>query len=394
MRGQKGKREDMKKMEKDKSRPYMIIFLTDGKPTIGLTDEDSLVNRIKSANISGTRIFTFGIGTGINTHLLDKITELTRAYRAYITPEEDIEVKVSNFYTNVQSPILTDIRLDFGSGIRGSKVYPRDLPDLFKGSSLTLLGRYRGDGDAVIVLTGKVKNRTRSFTFRANNGFRSATDPDNEKNDFIPSLWAARRVGYLLDQVRLHGKDKELVDEITQLARTYGIITPYTSYLIVEDERTNVRSNRIRREEQTLARIAEQNASIEQLGRDDYTVMQQKSGEGSVRASKEFQQMNVATNYDQAKAGQKRLNFTDREGIQQNVTAQIRNIQGRAVYNTGKYWVDSQIQRQQVSKSRRIQFASSEYFEFLGKEPLAAQFLALGKNVRFILRDILYEIYN
>lgn len=385
------------KMNTDKNRPYMIIFLTDGKPTIGETDENALVKRITSANISGTRIFTFGIGSEINTHLLDKITELTRAYRTYITPKEDIEVKVSNFYTNVQSPILTDIRLDYGSKIRVSKVYPRHLPDLFKGSSITLLGRYKGDGNARIVLTGKVKNRTRSFTFHADDGFKAAGSRDSEKNDFIPSLWAARRVGYLLDQVRLHGKDKELVDEITQLARTYGIITPYTSYLIVEDERENVRRRLIRREEQTLARIAEQDASFEQQNKDDYLVMKQKSGSGSVRASKEFQQMNTAANYAQAKAGRKRMNFTDNSGNRKNVTAQVKNIQGRAVYNTGKFWVDSQIQQQksnQTRQTKRIKFASPEYFNLLSTQPLSAQFLALGKNVRFILQETLYEIYH
>lgn len=388
------------KMDKTTNRPYMIIFLTDGKPTIGETDENSLVKRIKSANISGTRIFTFGIGSEINTHLLDKITELTRAYRTYITPQEDIEIKVSNFYTNVQSPILTDIQLDYGSNIRVSKVYPRNLPDLFKGSSITLLGRYRGDGDAGIILTGKVKNRSKSFTFRAKDGFKAPDSRDNEKNDFIPSLWAARRVGYLLDQVRLHGKDKELVDEITQLARTYGIITPYTSYLIVEDERDNVRRRLIRREEQTLGRIAEQDAGFDRNNRVEYKEMKQKSGSQSVRASKEFQQMNFASNYAQAKAGQKRVNFTDSTGKQQNVTAQVRNIQGRAVYNTGKFWVDSRIQKQkstsasQIKQTQRIKFASTEYFNLLAAKPLSAQFMALGKNVRFILKDILYEIYD
>ena len=55
-------------------------------------------------------------------------------------------------------------------------------------------------------------------------------------NEFIPRLWATRRVGYLLDEIRLHGENAELRDEVTDLARKYSIVTPYTAYLILEDE--------------------------------------------------------------------------------------------------------------------------------------------------------------
>jgi Ca-activated chloride channel family protein len=383
------------KMEKRQDRPYMIIFITDGKPTIGETQEDLLVKKIKNANTSGTRIFTFGIGNEINTHLLDKITGLTRAYRSYISPGEDIEIKISNFYANVQSPILTDIELDFGRNIRVSKTHPGNLPDLFKGSSLILLGRYQGDGDAAVVLTGRIKNKKKTFNFSARDGFKTASDPDSEKNDFIPPLWAARRIGYLLDQIRLHGQDKELVDEVTGLAREYGIITPYTSYLIVEDERDNVRRQTIREEDQTLAQIAGRDRAFDKKGEEEYSVMSKsKSGGDSVRASKEVQQMNVASNYAQARPGESRLDFKDSEGRVQDVTAQVKNIQGRAIYNVGKIWVDSRVQQQKNRRINRIQFASAGFFDLLKKKPLSAQFLALGKNIRFVLDNTIYEIYE
>jgi Ca-activated chloride channel family protein len=383
------------KMEKRRGRPYMIIFITDGKPTIGETNIDLLVKKVKDANTSSTRIFTFGIGNEINTHLLDKITGLTRAYRTYISPGEDIEIKISNFYSNVQSPILTDLQLDFGGSIRVSRTHPRALPDLFKGSALTVLGRYKGHGDGKIVLRGKIKNREKTFEFNAADGFKSAGDPDSEKNDFIPPLWAARRIGYLLDQVRLHGKSKELIDEITQLARAYGIITPYTSYLIIEDEVNNVRRRVIRDEDQTLGQIAGHDSSFEKKSREEYSMMStSKSGGGGVRASKEVQQMNTASNYAQVQPGKSRMKFRDKEGMVRNVAAQVRNIQGRAIYNVGKFWVDSFVQQQKNQAKKRIQFASTGYFDLLKKEPLSAQFLALGKNIRFVLNETIYEIYE
>lgn len=381
-------------MKKQEGRPYMVIFITDGKPTIGETDENRLLKKIESQNTANLRIFTFGVGNDINTHLLDKITEMTRAFRSYISPEQDIEVEVSNFYGKVQSPILTDIVLSYGKGINVSKIYPSQMPDLFKGASVTLLGRYQGHGDAEVVLTGRVKDRERKFEFSAPGGFVTSGDKDSEKNDFILALWAARRVGYLLDQVRLHGEDKELVEEITQLARTYGIITPYTSYLILEDERDNVRRGVIRDEDQTLGQIARVDDRFEGRSREEYGNLAKKSGAPSVQASKEMQELNYAASYDQAKQGGSRLDYKDHEGKARNLAQEVRNIQGRAVYNTGKLWIDSHVQTQKNQQVQRIQFAGPGYFELLKKEPLSAQFLALGKNIRFVLNNTIYEIYE
>jgi len=375
-------------------RPYIIIFLTDGKPTIGETNETTLVKKIKQNNISNTRIFTFGIGNEINTHLLDKITEMTKAYRTYISPQEDIEVKVSNFYTKIQSPVLTDIKIKFGENIKVSKIYPFELPDLFKGSTLSIFGRYKGSGKTKIILEGKVRDRVEKFEYDVTMGFKSISSPDREKNDFIAPLWAARRIGYLLDQIRLHGKSKELIDEITELARTYGIITPYTSYLIVEDEKSRVERRDIRLADQTLAPAARSDREFEKRNREEFHSIKKKSGEKSVQVSKEFQELNVASNYSQMRQGKSRLGYVDKKGNIQNITQQVKNIQGRAIYNNGDSWVDSRIQTQKFKKTIRIQFASKEYFELMKNKPESGQFLALGQNVRFILKDSLYEIYE
>ena len=125
------------------NRTHLIVFITDGKPTIGETEDENLLNKIEKMNNDKTRIFTFGIGNEINTHLLDKITEQTRAYRTYISENEDIEIKISSFYDKVQSPVLTNLSFSFNGGIRTFQSYPNDLPDLFRGSSLTIFGKYK-----------------------------------------------------------------------------------------------------------------------------------------------------------------------------------------------------------------------------------------------------------
>jgi Ca-activated chloride channel family protein len=185
-----------------------------------------------------------------------------------------------------------------------------------------------------------------------------------------------------------------LVDEITELARTYGIITPYTSYLIVEDEKSRVERREIRSVDQTLAPAARNDREFEKRNREEFFSIDKKSGAKSVRVSKEFQELNVASNFTQMRQGQSRLDYVDKSGNVQNITQQIKNIQGRAIYNNGDYWVDSNLQHQKFSKTIRIQFASKEYFELLKNKPESGQFLALGQNVRFVLKDIMYEIYE
>ncbi|MEN8154298.1 MAG: VIT domain-containing protein [Acidobacteriota bacterium] len=370
------------------NRPYTIIFITDGKPTIGETNEERLLNKLKKRNISDTRIFTFGIGNDINTHLLDKLTRLTRAFRSYITPEEDIEVKISGFFTKIESPVLTDLKLGFGRGIKVRKVYPRGLPDIFKGSSIQIFGRYSGSGSSKIVLEGRLANRNKKFIYEGDFTGFSLSD------DFIPQLWGARRIGYLLDQIRLNGESKELKNEIIILAKKFGIITPYTSYLIVEDEKIQVRRRGLDRRHQVLAPATAEYDGFGKKSEGEFKSMQKKNGSNSVRASKEVQNLNKASNFAQSRQGEARLIFKDKLGNLKNLARQFRNVQGRAVYNSGRYWVDSQIQVEKPKKNRKIQFAGKEYFDLLQVYPETAQFLALGKNVMFIYKGTLYEIHE
>jgi Ca-activated chloride channel family protein len=193
-------------------RPFAIIFLTDGRPTIGTTDEERIVANVEKENDGRTRIFCFGIGTDVNTHLLDRITEKTRGFSQYVLPEEDIEVKVSGFFSKIKEPVLANPELKFSGDIRVSKLYPSPLPDLFKGEQLVLVGRYSGRGDSAAVLEGMVQGGSRKFAYDVK--FAETCS----ENDFIPRLWATRRVGYLLDEIRLHGENSELRDEVTELA--------------------------------------------------------------------------------------------------------------------------------------------------------------------------------
>jgi len=354
----------------ESSRPKVVIFITDGKPTVGETDEERLVKRVTNANVEHLRVFTFGVGDDLNTHFLDKLTEATHAARTYVGEKEDLEVPVSSFYEKIKSPVLVDIALEFDRGLGVTQRYPRDLPDLFKGNQLTVFGRYGGTGSNV-TLTGTVDGKRIRIPYVVN--FPSREDD----NELIAPLWAAQRIGYLLDEIRLHGQEKELVDEVTELARKFGIVTPYTSYLIMEDEKVRVRAA-----DQTLnAMPAAPRAAL----KGEYDAMQQSAGAASVQASKEVEAMKNATNMAQTNQGAKRM---------ANMNAQSRNVQGRAVYQIGNNWVDSKVQSVKNQNVRRVQFASKEWFDMLHKEPESAQFLALGRNVRFAMKDEVVEVYE
>jgi Ca-activated chloride channel family protein len=180
-------------------------------------------------NSANTRIFTFGVGNDLNATFLDLLADQTRAASSFVRPGEDMEVKVSAFFDKISKPALTNLKLVAGTGVRLHDVYPPQLPDLFHGQQLIVMGRYQGQGAAAITLTGTVGTDTKEYVYELDFAAKAADKP------FVEELWGRRKVGYLLEQIRLNGEKKELVDEVTALAKKYSIATPYTSYLVVPD---------------------------------------------------------------------------------------------------------------------------------------------------------------
>lgn len=212
----------------DAQRPTVIIFLTDGLPTEGTTDIERILSNVKQAAPRNVRLFTFGVGDDVNTLLLDRLARDHRGTSAYVRPGQNIAEEVSAFYTKISTPVLSDIQVDFGS-VQVEDVYPYPLPDLFAGTQLLVVGRYRNGGKTRVTLRGQVNDREQTFVFD------EVSFNTQGGEAFIPRLWATRKIGYLLNQIRLHGESSELVQEIVDLAVRYGILTPYTSFLVQED---------------------------------------------------------------------------------------------------------------------------------------------------------------
>lgn len=371
-------------------RPGMIIFITDGRPTIGETDEAKLLQKVNDRNTATQRIFTFGVGYDLNSLLLDKLTDQGHGYRTYVTPNEDIEVKVSDFFTKVSSPVLSDITVRFADAPNEYSVFPKKLPDLFKGSSLTIFGRYGKSGNTRLIVEGKVNGKPQTFTYDVK------LEDHLTRHDFIAPLWATRNVGYLLDQIRLHGETKELKDEVVALAKEYGIITPYTSYLILEDEQLQTRNNTITTEQQLFApRFNDQNRDMFfNSQRSQFDGLKSGEGEHGVNSSMGVQTLGNTSNTQTGWKEDKTLAYKDADGEERNLGQEKKNINGRAMYLVGNEWVDVEVQKNASMKTRRLQFASKEYFDLLNKEPNLAQYMSLGTNVRFVNNNELIEIFE
>jgi Ca-activated chloride channel family protein len=211
----------------DAARPAVVLFLTDGLPTVGEADPPRILAQARASAPERARVFTFGVGNDVDTRLLDSLAADLRGARDYVAPEEDIEAKVSALVAKTLFPVLTDLALEV-EGVAVSGVYPRRLPDLFRGSELVVAGRYAGPGEAVVRVRARGRDGERLFE-------RKVLFPEKAAGaEYVDRLWAVRRVGHLLDEMRLHGRSQELSDEVASLARRHGIVTPGTSYLVLE----------------------------------------------------------------------------------------------------------------------------------------------------------------
>lgn len=351
-------------------RPAMIVFLTDGLPTVGPTDIKQIEKNVEEANRSRVRLFSFGVGYDVNTNLLDKLSADNRGVSDYIEPQEDLEVKVSNFFARVNYPVLSDLKLDFG-GVETDSMYPRALADLFKNSQLVIVGRYKNNvNSATIRLTGKVGAREEVFTFG-----KQSFPEEHADNSFLGRLWATRRVGYLLEQVRLNGENRELKDEIIQLGTRYGIVTPYTSFLVTEDIKEVGRRNIPMEQRRALDSMAKANLGGA-FGVGTPGSQGRASGESAVVYSKAEGKMKSSDKIESPEAY-----FTN-----------VRSVGDKTFQSRGEEWIDTEVKDSSSLPRVEMQFGSDEFFKLIAKEPKLAEFFSLGKKVTVVFKGKIYHV--
>jgi Ca-activated chloride channel family protein len=216
------------RLESPEERLPVVIFLTDGLPSVGEQSPERLADRAE--RMAGrARVFAFGVGHDVNTHLLDRLSEAARGSTDYVEPGENVERAISLLATKVRHPVLTDVEID-DVPVRWTEIYPVRIPDVFAGEELILFGRYQGDADGRVTVRGSRGGRTVAFETDA--VFPRST----EANGYLPRLWASRKLGHLMRQIWTEGETQSLRDEIRTLALRYGLPSPYTSYLVTEPD--------------------------------------------------------------------------------------------------------------------------------------------------------------
>jgi Ca-activated chloride channel family protein len=349
-------------------RPTILIFLTDGLPTTGEVDVDRIIGNVGDAAPENARIFPFGVGYDVNTVLLDTVAQNQRGASGYVRPEEAIDEKVSAFYAKVSTPLLANLKIDFGR-IDAEDVYPYPLPDLFAGSQLVVVGRYRQGSDTDLTLEGEVNNRPQRFRYDDVAFQREGGE------EFIARLWATRKIGYLLQQIRLHGEERELIDEVVDLSIRYGIITPYTSFLVEETEMALREEGREALADHMQLQATAMPAPV--------------SGDKAVeRSAKEQVLVEAEAAAPPAVPSGMGGGLTDEHGYE---ISPVKYVGAKTFVLQDGVWTDTTFDPDKMEPVA-VSFGGDDYFALIAARPEWGRYFALGDHVIVVLEGTAYEV--
>jgi Ca-activated chloride channel homolog len=326
----------------------IVVFVTDGVPTVGEQQPDRIATA-SGAHIGRTRLFTFGVGTDVNTYLLDRLAQEGRGTAQYVAPDASVEQAIGTLMNKVRHPALTNLRIE-GAPVDLVQSYPSRLPDVFYGEELVVFGRYHGSASGTLTVVGDRGGRTERFTTQA---IFPASSSDNA---FIPRLWASRRIGELTRQIRIEGASQALVQEVRDLGLRYGILTEYTSYLVQEPVQTAFQPR-----DRMMPTSAP--APVEQ------------SGAMAFRSARASSAMMGAGNLASADAAA----GARADEIAQGSGRALRRVAGRMFVQDGAVWTDAAHQ----ATLRVVEVApySEAYFAMVRALPEIAPFLKVGDEV-------------
>lgn len=341
-------------------RPQYVVFLTDGLPTAGEKNEMKIVENIKRLNTTRARLIAFGVGYDVNGRLLDGLARGNFGQSQYVRPNEDIEAHVSKLYKRIASPVMSDVKVTISVDAPGrtevNRVYPRDVYDLFEGDQLVMVGRYPRSGEASIAIKGRIAGREEQFRFAS----RLADSSSDPSFSFVEKIWASRRIGEIIDEMDLKGKNQELINELVALSTKHGILTPYTSFLA--DETNDIR-----------AITANGEACREEL-----------TNLGAVSGASGFAQRDSKAAYKNASAparpaasaatgGRQVQVYRDYDDKEVQVET-VQNVLNKTLYCRSNGWIDSTVTAEQEKQAIKLVRFSDEYFKLAaGNGQLFAQ---------------------
>ncbi len=421
-----------------KERPSYLVLMTDGEPTVGETGLEGLLKAVDPKK--DIRLFDFGIGYDVNTKLLNKLADNNHGTSQYVEPDESLEVALSSFYDKIKSPVLSNVKLNF-DGIQVKDIYPRNVKDIFAGSQVLLMGKYKGSGDATCHMTGTINGAAKAYNFPLK------FEKQALGHSYLPRLWAMRRIAHLTEVAQSNGETKEVVDEIIALSKKYGIISNYTSFLVTDPSENHrlapvpsmpvaqpmalnsamlpsaqmgaaVVPMRVRakavfhqaaREVQIIddrpmaldsrsaagapsfakAGLARPHASLPSLAPSALSYGAGSGGEGAGYSSGP-----ISGKFAVEKA--KQLNSLkdsialDEEKKSKNEN--VKSVDDKTFYLHSGFWTDSSYDANKSGKIQEITFGSKEYFDLLKTKPGISKYLAVGRQLILVFQGQCYKI--
>ena len=348
-------------------RPGMlpiVLFLTDGLPTVGRTSEIAIREMVEKGNPHRRRIFTFGVGGDVNVPLLDRLSDGTRATSTFVLPGEDVEVKVAGVFRRLYGPVLADLELSTLAGDQSlntravRELMPAVLPDLFEGDQLVLLGQYRDAEGLDFRLRGNYLGQSRTFAFHFDLAKAST------RNSFVPRLWATRKITFLIDQIRQAGaavaggplytgadlltdpRYRELAEEILRLSTEFGVLSEYTAFLATEGT--------------DLANWGDLQAEVN--GNLERQAVRTRFGLGAVNQGRNFNERK------QQVAANPTNGFFDAESRRVEIST-VQQVADRAFFRRGNEWIDARLiaAQAELRPDVVVDFGSEEHRRLLSQ---------------------------
>jgi Ca-activated chloride channel homolog len=198
-----------------------IVLLTDGY----IDAEKETFGYIRD-HLGEANFFSFGIGSSVNRFLIEGVARAGRGEPFVVTRPEDSAKVAAKFRRYIQSPVLTGVEVAF-TGFETYDVEPAKVPDLFAERPIVVFGKWRGAPRGSIDISGK----SGTDVFRASVPVNDAAL--DQRHHALSFLWARSRLANLFDDEP--GENADHVAEIKSIGLTYGLLTPYTSFVAVHE---------------------------------------------------------------------------------------------------------------------------------------------------------------
>jgi Ca-activated chloride channel homolog len=335
----------------------LVLFVTDGQPTVGERDPETIAARVAALRGS-RRMFTFGVGADLNVALVERLALEGRGTAQFVRPNESVERAVSIVVSRLTNPVVTDMRV-YADGVRLLKTQPAQPSDIFAGQDFVMLTRYDHDGTTRLHFEGRTADGPVHWTSRV--GFPASS----RENSFVARLWATQRIGYLSAEKRRNGGSGEVDDEIKELGERYGIPTEFSSYLVVEPGMDFRRSRDLQLGQGVVGGVA-------------------SAAPSSGGNAKSFEAARTAAAQRSATSLSAVVSESDFSG------KQLRHSSNRVFVLKDSVWTDTGIR---ASMQRvRIRPYSVAYFRILEVLPEIREALSIGDRIVIAGRSIALEI--